>query len=393
MSERLFLGFGSCVDYEVRWNDGDIERHAAELGIGIDEIDASIPVQDQRSLLRSILGFMRDGQGGERFVASSQVLLDFAARHPHAVTLGGSNVRAALALAQLGIESTVHLVSTDSNVRRLLPPSVTVICSATRDTLDPHLIIQYPAGASVELTGGRVVALHPNRLIYVNDPPNRDMHLHPALPDLIQGAKVVLLSGFNAMDDAQAVRDRAAEFQTAFSKLTHDAVIYYEDAGFHHDHIRTTVAEAFAGMATIHGMNEDELQGYVGRTVDLLDAGDVARALKDVKPHLIAPTVVLHTKYWALAHGPQGEHLRDALATGIDYASARFCFGDQLSPQALMRVREMPIRAESEDFATELEDTLNGAAVCIPARNLDGYTPTTIGLGDTFVGGFLSALA
>ena len=33
--------------------------------------------------------------------------------------------------------------------------------------------------------------LDPNRLIYVNDPPNRDMLLHPALPDLIQGAKVV----------------------------------------------------------------------------------------------------------------------------------------------------------------------------------------------------------
>ena len=392
MSERLVLGFGGCVDYEVRWSDGAIERHAADLGIGIDEIDSSIPVQDQRSLLRSILGFMRDGQGGERFVASSQVLLDFATRHPHAVTLGGSNVRAAIALAQLGIESTVHLVSTDPNVRRLLPPAVSVICSASRDTLDPHLIIQYPAGARVELEGGSVVALHPNRIIYVNDPPNRDMHLHPALPELLEGTDVVLMSGFNAMDDAQAVRDRAVEFRVAFSRLAQGAVVYYEDAGFHYEHIRAAVAEAFVGLATIHGMNEDELQAYVGRSVDLLDVADVVRALEEVQPHLIAPTVVLHTKYWALGAGPQAGRLRRALAAAVDVASARFCFGDGLSPAAIERVREMPVRLESASFARELELRMGGAAVCVPGRRLDIAAPTTIGLGDTFVGGLLSAL-
>jgi len=301
-------------------------------------------------------------------------------------------VRAALALAQLGIPSTVHLVSTDSNVRRLLPQSVSVICSANRDSLDPHLIIQYPAGAAIELRGGQVITVHPNRLIYVNDPPNREMILHPALPELLEGTRVVLLSGFNTMVDVEAVKDRAADLRAAFRKLADGAVIYYEDAGFHHAHIRTAVAAAFSGSATLHGINEDELQGYVGRSVDLLDAGDVARALEEVQPHLIAPTVVLHTKYWALAYGPQAGELRDALAAGIDFASARFCFGDQLSPQALTRVREMSVRAESERFTADLEGLLAGAAACIPARRLDIAAPTTIGLGDTFVGGFLSAL-
>ena len=389
---RLFLGFGGCVDYEVRWSDGDIERHASELGIRIDEIDASIAVRDQRSLLCSILGFMRDGKGGERFVASSTVLLGFAADHPHAVTLGGSNVRAALALAQLGVESTVHLVSTDPHVRRLLPRSVSVVSSATSDTLDPHLIIQYPAGASVRLAGGRVVAPHANRLIYVNDFPNREMRLHPALPDLLKDAKVVLMSGFNAMDDAHAVRDRAVELKKAFSNLTDGAVVYYEDAGFHHDHIRFAVAQAFAGLATIHGMNEDELQGYVRRPVDLLNPDDVASALEEVQPHLIAPTIVLHTKYWALAHGPRAGELRTALRTGIEYASARFCYGDRLSREALAGVNQKPVRAESARFASEF-GTAHPAAACLPARDLDGCTPTTIGLGDTFVGGFLSALS
>src|SRR5688572_31170181 len=44
--------------------------------------------------------------------------------------------RAGLALDRLGIGSVQHLVSIDDNVRRLLPPSIRYVSSATADTLD-----------------------------------------------------------------------------------------------------------------------------------------------------------------------------------------------------------------------------------------------------------------
>jgi len=43
------------------------------------------------------------------------------------------------------------------------------------------------------------------------------------------------------------------------------------------------------------------------------------------------------------------------------------------------------------EFATAIESRFPGTAVCVPAYVLDTATPTTIGLGDSFVGGFLAA--
>jgi hypothetical protein len=96
------------------------------------------------------------------------------------VTLGGTGVRAGIALANLGIPSTQHLVSIDDNVRRLMPPIIDWVCSAAADTLDPHLIVQYPAGAVVALADGEVVAPSANRVIVANDRPNREMAIAPS---------------------------------------------------------------------------------------------------------------------------------------------------------------------------------------------------------------------
>jgi len=43
-------------------------------------------------------------------------------------------------------------------------------------------------------------------------------------------------------------------------------------------------------------------------------------------------------------------------------------------------------------FAARINERLGDAVRCIPSRLLDVAAPTTIGLGDTFVGGFLAAL-
>ena len=146
MAHELVLGLAGCVDFEVGWDADVVEQLARDYGIGIDELDAEVAVEDERSLLCSILAFVRDGAGGERFIASSDIAVAFASRLAYKITLGGTCVRAALAVARLGVPSLVHLVSIDDNVRRLLAPEIGYLCSADGDSLDPHLIVQFPAG-------------------------------------------------------------------------------------------------------------------------------------------------------------------------------------------------------------------------------------------------------
>jgi len=57
------------------------------------------------------------------------------------------------------------------------------------------------------------------------------------------------------------------------------------------------------------------------------------------------------------------------------------------------RVCAMPSHAGGRDFSQLLEARLGDAVCCVPAHALGVPNPTTIGLGDTFVGGFVAALS
>jgi ADP-dependent phosphofructokinase/glucokinase len=392
MTHELVLGLGGCVDFEITWDAEVLESLARTHGISADELDAQLAIEDERSLLRSILAYVRDGVGGERFIASSDIAIRFAGHFTCKVSLGGTCVRAGMAIARLGVPSLVHLVSIDDFVRRLLPPEIDYLSSATRDTLDPHLIVQFPAGATVRLDGGEVRSDHANRIIYVNDPPNRDLVLSPDLPEALSGARAFLPAGFNVMRDPALLHDRLAFLSTAMNRLPAEAVVFYEDAGFHDNAMRAIVSAEFRGRVDVHSLNEDELQSYLGRRIDLLDLDDVVAALTEFQRFAIASTVVVHTRYWSLAHGPRAHEFEESLAGGIDLASTRYCHGDDFTVADYDAIRRGPRHPAGEVFADRISERLGDAVRCVPSRLLDVAAPTTIGLGDTFVGGFLAAL-
>ena len=80
-----------------------VEDLATQYAIRADELDPSVAVRSERDLVRSVLAFVRDGVGGERFVASSDIVEAFAARFTRRITLGGTGVRAAVAMSRLGV--------------------------------------------------------------------------------------------------------------------------------------------------------------------------------------------------------------------------------------------------------------------------------------------------
>ena len=53
MTHPLVLGLGGCVDFEIVWDASVLEELAGHHGISAAELDAYIPVEDERSLLSS----------------------------------------------------------------------------------------------------------------------------------------------------------------------------------------------------------------------------------------------------------------------------------------------------------------------------------------------------
>jgi hypothetical protein len=383
-ASRVVLGLGGCVDYELKLTADVLEELITEYGIVAEELRTPPSlVAGERDLVVSILSYVVRGAGGEHYVASASALAAFAGRFPHRQTLGGTSVRAGILMSRLGVPSSLHLVSVNDTFRRLLPPSDDYFSSGTEDTFYPHLIVQYDRG----LFG----APFPNRLIYVNDPANETMLLTDDLGERLAAASLFLISGFNAMRSRDALDERLASLKDHMRRLPPDAVTYFEDAAYHEPEFSHRVREALLDRIDIYGLNEDELQSYLGRSVDLLAASDVAAALAELQKLIPAPTLVLHTKYWALAIG--AVDYSSALDTGTVMAATRYIHGDDFTDEDVSLLRRAPRRPESVAFAASLRDRMGEIVDCVPGYALDVENPTTVGLGDSFVGGFLAELA
>ncbi|MEU4235876.1 ADP-dependent glucokinase/phosphofructokinase [Actinoplanes sp. NPDC026619] len=391
-ASRVVLGLGGCVDYELKLTAVPLQQLIVDYGIVAADLTSPAPVvAGERDLVVSILGYVARGGGGEHFVASAPALATFANRFPNRETLGGTSVRAGILMSKLGVSSTLHLVSVNDTFRRLLPADSDYINSGSADTFYPHLIVQYDQGLWIRANDIDIHAPFPNRLIYVNDPANADMLLTADLGDRLRSAEVFLISGFNAMRSADELDARLALLRDHMRQLPPEATTYFEDAAYHEPAFSRRVREALLSTIDVYGMNEDELQSYLGRAVDLLDPADVADALTAVHALIPVPTLVLHTKYWALALGA-GDYT-DALDTGTVMAATRYVHGDDFTSADVERLRSGPRRPESVAFAAALRSYLGDVVRCVPGFALDVENPTTVGLGDTFVGGFLAALA
>lgn len=395
MGEDLVLGLGGTVDYEIRWDAEVLSALAQGYGIHRDELTTTTPIIDERALVVTVLAFLATGGGGERFVLSSEIVERFAGHFSTEITLGGTGVRAGIALDRIGVPTVQHLVSIDDNVRRLLPRSMRVVSSATHDTLDPHLIVQYPEGTTVRLVDAEVTAPSSNRLIFANDAPNREMAIAADLGDALTDAAAFLVSGFNTMQDADLLARRLDDLVAAMKRLPAEALVYYEDAGFYQRELSAIVRARLLERIDVYGMNEDELQEYLDRGVDLLDPDDVVAALAEAHSLIPARALVVHTKYWAIAVGPRAAAHRAGLESAVRTAATRYRLGDACTAADLDDTSRLPRHRGGEAVVATVQERLTAAglpAAGVAAHVVDTPHATTIGLGDTFVGGFLAAV-
>lgn len=392
MGERIVLGLGDNIDYEIRWDSGIVEKMARDCNLSASEINQNIEINTPRDMLASILGFVQWGRGGERFVHDPELIENFAGNFEKKITLGGTAVRAAIAMRKLGYTSAVHLVTMNEHVERLLPPDCQRLCSNGETSSYPHLIVQFPAGIQVDANDVHIKTKRPNRIIYANDKDNALMRLHPDLSLLLEDAKVFLVSGFNTMRDTALIEDRLKQLQGAMESLSPGAIVFYEDAGFHEKDISAIVRRYLLKRINIYSLNEDELEGYLGRPLSLTDPVAIAAALRDIADIIPCPLLVLHTRYWALAYGDSAGDYTKALFGGIVMATTRFRFGDDFTRKDYAGTSALLPEEQGMAFAEKIHAFLGNRVFCIPSFQVSEKNVTTIGLGDTFVGGFLPAI-
>lgn len=392
MKERIALGLGNNIDYEIVWNSKVIENLIVQYDIHNDELDTNRVVNSERDLVISILSFLKSGAGGERTVSSSAIIEHFSQNFEKKITLGGTSVRAAIAMRKFGYTSALHLVTINDHVRRLIPQDSPYVCSNIKDSLYPHLIVQFGKDTCVKASDINICTSQANRIIYHNDDDNIVMNLNEDFSNLITEAKILLISGFNAMQNEALLTDRLASLLRIMAKLPKDALVYYEDAGYYEPKYCQLIFRTLARNINIVSLNEDELQAYHGRRLDLLNAFQIKEALADLQKLIPVPVSVVHSRYWALAYGENATSFSKALKGGTTMATTRFRYGDDFTVENYKKIERLPPNKEGATFADALNKLLGNKICCVPVAHVEQSNATTVGLGDAFVGGFLPAL-
>ena len=227
--------------------------------------------------------------------------------------------------------------------------------------------MQYDAGTPVRVGDVDLVAPFPNRLIYVNDPANENLAIRDDLGAMLTSAAIFLVSGFNAIVD-EAVLDRAAAHgpdgpapvacRTPWCTTRTPAST---SPGFNR-----RVRDALLDRVDIYGLNEDELQSYLGRTVDLRSVGGCAGGSRPgAGPDPGADAGGAHQVLGRRSRG-RCRSLRRALDSGMIAATTRYGFGDDFTADDLASVRALDRGTAASAFAVQLEQTTEGFVCCRP---------------------------
>jgi hypothetical protein len=392
LGEQIVLGLGNNIDYEIVWDSQVLERLIIEFEIRDSEICTDIQIFSIRDLVVSILGFLKSESGGERFVTSLEIILDFASLFEKRITMGGTSLRAAIAMRKIGYNSALHLVTINDLVRKMIPQEIPWVCSNDSDSFYPHLIVQFNKGTCVQCGNVSINTKSANRIIYVNDHDNVAMEISPELESLSTDARVFLISGFNAMQSEELLSDKLGKLLSIIKSLPSETVVFYEDACYHNLNLNKIVREYLIPVIDVFSLNEDEMQEYLGRKIMLLDPVDVFAALQELHRLLPVPTLVIHTKDWCLVYGENVFQYAKSLKSGITMATTRFRFGDDFSHSDYLETEGLSSDMEKTKFVATLSQLIGEKVYCLPSFQVKEINVTNVGLGDSFVGGFLSGL-
>jgi ADP-dependent phosphofructokinase/glucokinase len=176
-------------------------------------------------------------------------------------------------------------------------------------------------------------------------------------------------------------------------EMQEGGLIFFEDAGYHRPGFRNIVMKSVSQYCSFFSLNEEELQNYLGRKIDFLSVGSVVKALTEITTLIPVPILIIHTKAWSAILGSDFMKYQECVVSGMIMATTRYIYGDAFSIENFESTKMLPRNTVSSTLAKVINRELGNSGVFIPAYEANCLTPTTIGLGDSFVGGFLLELS
>ncbi|MBR3972776.1 MAG: hypothetical protein IKJ99_02350 [Oscillospiraceae bacterium] len=396
MGEKIALGYHTCVDYELIWDTKVIEEQIVAFDIHADELKISPEADSERAIWVSALAHLKAGIGGEIIPDEAPLCEDFANHFDYKITMGGTATRAAIVLDKLGVDCVLQTSCYNKHVERLIPSHVHVLPGVPADHNDiyPHVILQCAGGIRIQANDIDFVTPRENRIMISRDLDSLNTPvLVKEFGELISDAEVFLLGCFSQVIDKDVLVETIEKTKALLQYLPEDAFFVMEDGCYVKKDFRYYVHEHLGPYTKVLSMNEDEMQEYIGRRIDILNVDAVIEALEEVYAGIRIPILVVHSASWALAYGENADMMLQSLIGGVTMSATRFRIGDDVTKELYEETKTMAPKAESIAFCEEIENRLGEKICIVPCKDLSHVeNPTVVGLGDSFAGGLLPGL-
>lgn len=373
----------------------------AEMGI----VDS---IHTMEELLSTIVYYCSRGIGGEADIEDTRLVEEC---FPFQYGMGGTAVQAALALAEIGCPSLVHLTDDSKEVCDLLKtPSVYTVTQegqlvhadelSQTQSQEVHCIIQFKKGDMIRLGSQEVTIPCSNRLIITKITVNEFVPFSiPYFEWIEKNAENVssnVLSSFNALLDPEVLKARldfVKQHVEKYRKNNPEGIVFFEDAHYHNSEVKRLCLETVYSCVDIVSLNEDELKYTLKEMYDfdvvtenIISCVQGAKFIR--KKFGIHKGVIVHTKDYSMY---VGDTLKADIEKGLMYgnmlATAKAQNGWYGTKEQVKEVLGFGLSPKgAENYQKIKESEYQKEVILVPSKYID-KPRYTIGLGDSFVGG------
>jgi len=412
-SKKFIFGYTSDLDVVLEWNTEAFNTIISEHLKTTPSVKDGDVIDSMESFARIVSYYVLNGLGGEVEIIENSIceLLESAFKHTFA--LGGTGAQGGAALSAMGFPVLMHITDMSKEVCDLLdrpgvdvvtPKGTKPIIEAASDELPiRHIILQYTKGEKINICGKEYEVPLSNRLIMDYDKVHKRLPIKSAFINYCEKhAKDILaysVSGFNAIIDAEIMSRHADELYAHFNRIkekNENAIIYLEGAYYLNSDVKNLVFDKLARSIDILGMNEEELVDHTEKHGVMTDKDDIESVLNglelllDIYP---AKGIVLHTKDYSMYCGDElpGIDYEKGLTLGNLMSGTRARIGEYGTIEDCEATLSLGLSETGCAFAKALTGKATDKQVyLVPSRYME-QPKFTIGLGDTFMAGFMLA--
>ncbi len=404
------MGYTSNLDLLCDFRVEKLNELLAKYMPGKDlgEMKIAKVIRTVEELLETVVYYCIHGIGGEADVENTDLV---RASFPFRNGMGGTAVQAALALAQIGGETLVHLTDDSEEVcEQLRSPYIHVVLEngqvghagevVSCNPQEIHFILQFKKGDVVRSGDQAIEIPCSNRVILTKNTVNKYLPLwEPYFKWIEQNAKYVssnVLSSFNSILDTEILKERLDYVKNhvrLYRRNNPEGIVYFEDAHFHDAKVRRLCVETIAPDVDILSMNEEELQYTLkemyGYQVDINDIFSCVDGVEFLQQKLsVRRGIIVHTKDYAMFVGEPGDiDIEKGLMYGTLMATAKAANGGYGSKEQIREVLKLDMSDKGLWNLRRLQDgPYRERVILVPTRYID-KPKYTIGLGDSFTGG------